>query len=163
MITVIIEIIFLLYFYYKCQTAIDNNPKRKRFYKVVTGFVYMITSLLSIVLIAFFGDKIFLYTCASFLIAIGYWLAAINPNLRNIFAQWLFAGFFLLVAYNIRYEHEVIAVILAIWMILVMIGIAIEGIGNMVDGVDPDIVEKKKGISPFTILKLAYKVWKFSK
>lgn len=161
MITVVIEIVILCFFFYKCNVAIDNNPQRKRFYKVMTGIVYMVTSLASTVLLVVFDEKIFLYTCASFLIAIGYWLSAMNPNLRDIFAQWLFAGIFLFVAYSIRYEHKVIAIILAIWMGSFMINVMVEGIKNMIHGIDPDIPEKKKGISSFTLLKWAFKIWRF--
>ena len=129
MITVVIEIVILCFFFYKCNVAIDNNPQRKRFYKVMTGIVYMVTSLASTVLL--------------------------------VVAQWLFAGIFLFVAYSIRYEHKVIAIILAIWMGSFMINVMVEGIKNMIHGIDPDIPEKKKGISSFTLLKWAFKIWRF--
>ena len=152
-----------LFIFYKSNVAIENNPKRKRLYKVLTGFVYMITSIISLILAGFFDEKIFFYTGVAFLMAFGYWLAAINSNLRDIYTYGLITGFFLMIAYEIRLEHKLGAIILAIVMILGAISNVLDSIYNLVHGVDPDLIETKEGISAFKVAKFAFKIWRLGK
>lgn len=162
-IKIVIEFILLCAIYCICGAAVDNCPNKKRFYKVMMGFAYMVTALLSIRVADYFGRSIYFYTAFGFIFSLGSFLSAINTNLREIYTAIFGCMFWLVIAYYLRSGHKTISIILAILGIGGLIVSIKESIENMLYGIDPDIVEEEKSKRRklrHKLLKYAIKAWR---
>lgn len=165
-IKIVIEVILFCSIFVIYSNAADNHPEKKRFYKAMMGIAYMVTALLSIWVAGYFGKSIYFYTIIGFIFSVGSLLSAINTNIRNMYASIFACMFWLLIAYYIRDNHKTISIILAILGIACIPFSIKEGIDNMKEGIDPDVVEEEKARkrkSNFKLVKSAFKLWRMGR
>lgn len=141
----------------------EKKRKEKRKYKTLKGITYLITSCISLLFVEHFGKAILVYTVISLLVGIGSILSAINPNIRNIYSGFIFVGGIMLPTKPYFDNHVIFFSILYLIMIYGIILAIKEGIQNMRNGIDPDVIEEEKAARRrmgFKIAKFILRMWK---
>lgn len=141
----------------------EQKPKEKRKFKLQKGITYLITAGISLLLVEYFGGAVLFYTTASILVGIGSILSAINPNIRNIYSGFIFVGAIMLLTKPYFDNHVIFFSILYLIMIYGIILAIKEGIQNMRNGIDPDVIEEEKAARRrmgFKIAKFILRIWK---
>lgn len=156
-----IFIISLINEFWVKKTEYRRSGRRK--YKIWKGITYFITSGLSLLLVERFGEAVFVYTAMGILAGIGAMLSAINANIRNIYSTILCAGAVVLLTVSHFGKYYIILSTLYIVMLYGIILAIQEGVQNMRDGIDPDIIEEQKAARRrigFKIIKFLIRIWK---
>lgn len=141
-----------------------GDRRKRRLYKFLMGLTYLITAGVSWLLVETWESIFIFYTVFGIIFAIGSFLAAINSNLRQIYSFTLFIGFIIWVISPYFNNHKIIFSIIDIYLIIALLGSAIENIQNMYNGIDPDIIEeekeeRKKWKRRFKLVKCLVKLW----
>jgi len=98
--------------------------------------------------------------------SVGSALSAINPNLRNMHTCLLIYGFIALIISFYFDNHKIIFTIIDISLACGFVVSVIDGIQNMRNGVDPDVLKakrqrEKKFKRLFTLSRLLIRFWRW--
>lgn len=140
-----------------CDEKIEKRPDKKRLYKFLMGLTYLITAAASLFLAQYLGDIIYIYTIGGVVFGIGSFLAAINSNLREIYAMVIFCGTIMWIISLFWDNHKTLFTIIDVCIIIGMLSNVKESIDNMRNGIDPDIIAEEKRKTR-KILKTGFKI-----
>ena len=144
------------------EGKVEENRAGKRKYKLLQGMTFLVTAGISFILYQLFGLAVLLYTAVGIAAGIGSILAAINPNLREIYIQVLFCAIVMLIIAPHFFKHVIIFSLIYIGAIGSTIDKIKLSIQYMRDGIDPDVIEEEKAARRrfgFKIAKLIFRIW----
>lgn len=169
----IIGIIVLAFIDYLFKVDPYKSIKEKRKKRLPKSFVYLLLAGTSYFICrqqilgedwrGFFANVL----VASLLFAIGSFLSAINPNLREIYGTILFnAAIAVAILFWLKEDHFIWFCILEVFVFLYTISCSKDLILDMKNGIDPDVVEadkeakKKARKNIFKIAKIITRAYK---
>lgn len=141
-IVIIVFALLIVNFYW--EEKAEKKQRKKRLYKFLMGITYLITAAVSLLLVGYWGNVVYIYTFGGVLFGVGAILSAINTNLRVMYMAVLFSGFYIGVAFFFFGSHRILCIGVGIFFSIGIIFSIGEGIYNMLHGIDPDVVEAKK-------------------
>jgi hypothetical protein len=141
---ILIEILVLSIISSFWDDKIEKQKWKKRKYKVLAGITYFLSAGISVFLAESINNAIYWYTLVAVLIAIGCFLSAINPNLRNIYTSLLVLGGIALLVTRYISVHPIIVIIADIFLLCMIILSWHDSINYIRLGIDPDVIEEEK-------------------
>lgn len=145
---------------------IKKSKNKRRTYKLMMGLTYFVTAIISVFAAKYFDEIIYLYTILGLIFSVGSALSAINPNLRNMYTCLLIYGLIALIISFYFDSHKIIFTIIDISLACGFVVSVIDGIQNMRNGLDPDLLEaerqrEKKFKRLFTLSRLLIRFWRW--
>lgn len=141
-IVIIVLALFIVNFFGEEKT--EKKQRKKRLYKFLMGITYLLTAAVSLMLVGYWGNVVYIYTFGGVLFGVGAILSAINTNLREMYLAVLFSGFFTGMAFFFLGNYRILCIGVGIYFSISIILSIGEGIYNMCHGIDPDVVEAEK-------------------
>ena len=141
-IVIIVLALFTVNFFWDENT--EKKQRKKRLYKFLMGITYLLTAAVSLLLVGYWGNVVYIYAFGGVLFGVGVILSAINTNLREMYLAVLFSGFFTGMAFFFLGNHRILCIGVGIYFSISIILSIGEGIYNMCHGIDPDVVEAEK-------------------
>ena len=142
---------------------VEKNKDKRRTYKFLMSLTYFATSIVSLFVVKYLGEIIYLYAILGIIFSVGSALSAINPNLRNMYACILIYGLIALIISFYYNNHKIIFTIVDVILAGSSLTCIVEGVKNMRNGIDPDVIaaERQKEKKLKRIFKLPWLLFRF--
>lgn len=159
-IAIVVELIIIGLIGGYWDEKIDNNWKNRRKYRISCGITYLVTSILSVFLIRYIGEIVFLYTIVSVLLTINEFLKAVNPIWGEAFSNIMMFSFWMAIILFFFSEKRVVVILVVILEILAIVNYIKEANSKIRQGIDLDAVERRKKFwNKIKLAKTLFKLW----
>lgn len=148
------------------EEKVKKNCNNKSRYRLLKGLVYFAVAAVSFLISDYIGNMGYIYIGLCILIGIGSVLSSINTNLREMYMIIVALGTIIGIVSFYYSRHRIIFTLIDIWMILGIITAIKEGIYNMRNGIDPDVIAEQKAAAKkfkkgIKLVKVLFNIWRY--